>query len=206
MVNKLAVIHQGRGIDCFPLDTHAFRIRLSCAAGDFDRVDICYAMNKYDWHLGQKRAPMLLWGSDGVRDYYTIDLSDADTRLAYIFILHRGRRTWYFSEEGLSSHYNFALGYHTFFQSPFIHDCDVHHVADWADNAVMYQIFPERFAMGLPGKTYINTPWDEKPTPKSYYGGDPPGIVQPDGPGRELHLPDACAAREEQPQVQHHGL
>ncbi len=177
-MNRLAVIHRGRGIDCFPLDTHTFRIRLTCAAGDFDHVEICYVMNKYEWHLGQMREPMTLWGCDGVKDYYTIDLAGEETRLAYIFILHRGRRKWYFSEEGFSSHYNFDYGYYTFFQSPYIHDCDVHHVVDWADDAVMYQIFPERFAMGIRGKTYINTPWDDKPTPKSYYGGDLPGIVQ----------------------------
>ena len=47
-MNQLAVVHQGRGIDCFALDAHTFRIRLRCAAGDFDRVELCYALNKYE--------------------------------------------------------------------------------------------------------------------------------------------------------------
>lgn len=183
-MNQLAVVHQGRGIDCFPLDTHTFRIRLRCAAGDFDRVELCYALNKYDWHLGQQKAPMRLWGSDGTTDYYTCDLRGEETRLAYIFILHRKKRKWYLSEEGVSKDYDFSKGYYTFFQYPYIHDCDVHHPVPWADRTVIYQIFPERFAIGIPNKTYITAAWDKKPTPKDYYGGDLPGIEQ--------HLDDLC--------------
>lgn len=67
-MNTLAIRHQGRGIDCIPLDEHTFRIRIACAKGDFDRVELCYCL---------------------------------------IFILHRGRR--YFSEEGLSKTYDFAM-------------------------------------------------------------------------------------------------
>ena len=177
-MNQLAVVHQGRGIDCFALDAHTFRIRLRCAAGDFDRVELCYALNKYEWHIGQQRTPMQRWGSDGITDYYTYDLQGEETRIAYIFILHRGKRKWYFSEEGVSKDYDFSKGYYTFFQYPYVHDCDIHHTISWADRAVIYQIFPERFAIGIPGKEYITAAWDKKPTPKDYYGGDLPGIEQ----------------------------
>ena len=118
-MNQLAVVHQGRGIDCFALDAHTFRIRLRCAAGDFDRVELCYALNKYEWHMGQQRTPMQRWGSDGITDYYTYDLQGEETRIAYIFILHRGKRKWYFSEEGVSKDYDFSKGYYTFFQYPY---------------------------------------------------------------------------------------
>ncbi len=177
-MNQLAVVHQGRGIDCFALDAHTFRIRLRCAAGDFDRVELCYAMNKYEWHMGQERVPMRLWGSDGSTDYFTCDLHGDETRIAYIFILHRKKRKWYFSEEGVSKDYDFSKGYYTFFQYPYVHACDIHHPVSWADQAVIYQIFPERFAIGIPGKTYITAAWEKKPAPKDYYGGDLPGIEQ----------------------------
>lgn len=185
-MNESAIVHQGRGTDCFALDVHTFRIRLRCAAGDFERVELCYALNKYNWHKGQKTAPMQLWGSDGITDHYTYDLHGEDNRIAYIFILYSKDRKWYFSEEGLSEEYDFSKGYYTFFQYPYVHDCDIHPPVLWTDQAVVYQIFPERFAIGIPDKTYITAAWDQKPKPKDYFGGDIPGIEQHIGYLRDL--------------------
>ena len=177
-MNALAIIHQGRGMDCFALDTQTFRVRISTAQDDFDGVDICYAMNKFAWDAERAIAPMRKWASGGQRDYYQIDLSGQDTRLAYLFILRKGEERWYFSEEGLTQTYDFAYAYYNFFQNPFIHACDVHQVVSWADTAVMYQIFPERFANGMGKKAYVNAAWDSEPAPKSFFGGDLPGIGQ----------------------------
>ena len=46
--------------------------------------------------------------------------------------------------------------------------------------AVFYEIFVERFCRGLEKKdnAYINLKWGEKPTPKSFAGGDIPGITK----------------------------
>ncbi len=182
-MNEWAIRHPGRGQDCFPLDTHTFRIRFRCARGDFDRVELCYCLNKYRWDSERTVREMKLWGRGRGLDYYQLDVSGADTRLSYIFILHKNRRVLYFSEEGLSKSYDFAHGYYTFFQYPFVHACDVHRVVSWADTAVMYQIFPERFAKGLPEseKGYVNAGWDDTPKPDSFFGGDLKGI--------EDHLP-----------------
>lgn len=177
-MNALAIIHQGREIDCFALDSKTFRIRISTARDDFKSVELCYALNKYMWDTERETAPMRRWASDGQRDYYQFDLSGQDTRLAYIFILRNGKRHWYFSEEGLSQTFDFSRAHYSYFQNPFIHACDVHQVVSWADTAVMYQIFPERFANGLGRKEYVNTPWDGEPTPDSFFGGDLPGIEQ----------------------------
>ena len=179
-MNALAIRHLGRGIDCFPLDTHTLRIRFQCARGDFDRVELCYCLNKYEWEKERVSRDMPLWGSGLSLDYYEADISGEDTRLCYLFILHKGKRTWYFSEEGLSKTYDFAHAYYSFFQYPFIHACDVHRVVSWADMAVMYQIFPERFAKGLPEseKGYVNAAWDDVPKPASFFGGDLKGVEE----------------------------
>ena len=161
---------------------------MSTAAGDFEHVDICFAMNKFDWWKGRDILPMHHWATDGARDYYTIDLKGDDTRLAYIFILYENGRTWYFSEEGLCETYDFKRAYYTHFQNPFIHDCDVHHVISWADTAVMYQIFPERFQNGSGNKPYINAKWSDVPTPKSFFGGDLKGIEQQLDYLKSLHV------------------
>jgi len=177
-MNPLAIIHRGREVDCFALGSQTFRVRISVARDDFDCVEINYAMNKYAWDTERETAPMRKWASDGQRDYYQADLTGADTRLAYIFLLHNQKGLWYFSEDGLGRTFDYKRGHECYFQNPFIHACDVHRVVSWADTAVMYQIFPERFANGLGKKDYADTPWDGEPTPKSFFGGDLAGIEQ----------------------------
>jgi len=47
----------------------------------------------------------------------------------------------------------------------------------WVLDAVFYQIFPDRFANGDPVNDPPNTvPWDSKPTPDNFLGGDLKGI------------------------------
>ncbi|MCL2866477.1 MAG: glycoside hydrolase family 13 protein [Clostridia bacterium] len=175
-MNTPVVIHRGRGIDCFALDQRTFRVRISTERGAYQRVELCYTLNKYTWNEARQTVAIRQWASDDLWDYYQTDVSGKDTRLAYVFILHTRRETFYFSEEGLSRHYAFPQGYCHFFQNPFIHACDVHKVVSWADTAVAYQIFPERFANGLGKKAYVNSAWDSDPTPHALFGGDLPGI------------------------------
>lgn len=177
-MNIPAVTHRGRGIDCYPLDEHTFRIRLTTAKGDFDRAEICYCMNKYAWSTQRQTLPLPRIADDDTLDYYQIDLTGDDTRLCYLFLLYYNSECFYFSEEGLSRTYDFERAYYTFFQYPYIFPCNVHRHIPWTDTTVMYQIFPERFANGMGKKPYITAPWDARPTPRMYLGGDLPGVTQ----------------------------
>ena len=177
-MNIPAVTHRGRGIDCYPLDEHTFRIRLTTAKGDFDRAEICYCMNKYAWSTQRQTLPLPRIADDDTLDYYQIDLTGDDTRLCYLFLLYYNSECFYFSEEGLSRTYDFERAYYTFFQYPYIFPCNVHRHIPWTDTTVMYQIFPERFANGMGEKPYVNAPWDARPTPRMYLGGDLPGVTQ----------------------------
>ena len=177
-MNIPAVTHRGRGIDCYPLDEHTFRIRLTTAKGDFDRAELCFCMNKYAWSTQRRTLPLPRIAEDDTLDYYQIDLTGDDTRLCYLFLLYHNGECFYFSEEGLSRTYDFERAYYTFFQYPYIFPCNVHRHIPWTDTAVMYQIFPERFANGMGEKPYITAPWDAKPTPRMYLGGDLPGVTQ----------------------------
>ncbi len=177
-MNPQALRHLPRDLDCFPVDAHTFVVRLRTARGDFDKVCIEYSLNKYAWWQERQHEEMTLWLRSTLYDYYTITLRGSDTRLAYLFELTAGDTTHFYSEEGLAETYDHRFSYFSHFQYPFIHPCDVHTVVPWADTAVMYQIFPERFANGGVEKNYINAEWDDKPKPKSFYGGDLPGITQ----------------------------
>ncbi len=54
----------------------------------------------------------------------------------------------------------------------------VHDVPDWASGAVIYQIFPERFAPSGNGVRRNLETWDTRPSSRSFLGGDLPGISE----------------------------
>ncbi len=177
-MNTLAICHHGRKTDCFSLGSGVFLVRLTTAKGDFQHIDLCYTLNKYTWHERLTRSAMTLWATDSERDEYQLIVHGDDTRFAYIFELHGGNKTYYFSEEGFSDTYDFDHAYYSFFQYPCTHECDLHPTLGWTRDAVVYQLFPERFCNGLGDKPYINATWDDEPKPDSFFGGDLKGITQ----------------------------
>ena len=49
----------------------------------------------------------------------------------------------------------------------------------WVEDAIFYQIFPDRFANGNPEKILPGMlPWDAEPTANGFHGGTLNGITQ----------------------------
>lgn len=74
--------------------------------------------------------------TDHTHTYYEITLSLDDVRLAYIFKLEQSGHTYYFSEDGLTTSYDFSNGFYNFFQMPYINAVDVHQTVPWVHDAV----------------------------------------------------------------------
>jgi cyclomaltodextrinase / maltogenic alpha-amylase / neopullulanase len=56
---------------------------------------------------------------------------------------------------------------------------DTMSVPEWIQDAIFYQIFPDRFANGDPANDPVNVqPWGSAPTFKNFQGGDLLGVVQ----------------------------
>ena len=52
-------------------------------------------------------------------------------------------------------------------------------VPDWVQDAIFYQIFPDRFRNGDPGNDPpVALPWNACATPKGFHGGDLVGVTQ----------------------------
>lgn len=173
-----AILHRSRSVDCFPVSEHGLCLRLRTGRGDFDRVSVIYTDNKFTWTERRVERTMERALSDSRYDYYTVRLDGEDSRFAYLFRLSAGDRSFYYCEEGLSDTFAYELGYFNYFQYPYIHPCEVLPVPGWARGAVCYQIFPDRFRIGSgkADRSYINLPWGERPTPKSFAGGDLDGV------------------------------
>lgn len=178
-MNKYAVQHIMDSSYCFPTGKHDITIRLRTAKDDISQVWIFYE-SKYHIQEHQNKAEMTKVFSGSEFDYYSISLHLEDTRLAYVFYLFDGKEYKYFSEDGLTDTYDYSKGYYNFFQFPYINKVDILPMVDWMRSARFYQIFVDRFNIGDKSKdmSYVNMEWGEKPTPKSFAGGDIKGITE----------------------------
>ena len=177
-MNKYAVFHKPESNFAYAVSRDRLAVTLRVAANDkLDKVEILYN-NKYDFTKKRSTASMARYAEDGIFAYYRAEITLPDARFAYIFKIYEKGKVFYFSEDGLSEEYKFSLAYYTFFQFAFINTVDVMPKVDWAETAVFYHIFVDRFARGDFGKDdkYINTPWDGDIDRYSFTGGDLDGI------------------------------
>lgn len=179
-MNKQAILHIPESKYCYPVDQNTIVLRLRVDKEDApDRVEVVYGC-KYKFYLEQKTAVIEAKYEDDLFTYYEIKLTLEDVRLAYVFRIWKDQKCFYFSEDGITSAYDFKLCYYNSFQLPYINKSDIHEIVDWMGEAVFYQIFIDRFYQGKEEKdtAYINLEWGEIPNPKSFAGGDIPGITQ----------------------------
>lgn len=175
-----SVFHVPGTIDACPIEGK-MHLRLRTDKGALRSAALIYNCNKNLWWEFRDEVPMQLAFTDSEFDYYSVSVAQTDTRFAYIFRLEcADGKERYLSEEGLTECYDFNLGYFSFFQYVSQFSCDLMQTPAWVRTASCYQIFPERFAIGSSGKdmSYVTARWGEKPTPKSFYGGDLDGIRQ----------------------------
>ena len=176
-MNKHAVYHKSDSLYCFPVAVDMVEIRLRAARGDVAYATLIYG-KKHMFIMDRKSENMELKVSDALYDYFVLRLRLTDKRLAYVFsITDTEGNKYYYSEDGLTDTYDFSLAYYNFFQLAYINECDVMKPVDWLSSAVVYQIFVDRFCRGGEDDSYINMKWGERPTPKSFAGGDLYGIA-----------------------------
>ncbi len=179
-MNKQAILHIPESKYCYPVNQNTVVLRLRMdKKDDVDRVEVVYGC-KFNFQIENKTAEMKAQYQDNLFIYYEVQLKLEDVRLVYVFRIWEDQKCSYFSEDGLTATYNFELGYYNCFQYPYINISDIHNVVEWIPGAVFYEIFVDRFNIGKKDKdtSYINLEWGEIPNPKSFAGGDIPGITQ----------------------------
>lgn len=154
-------------------------IRLQTAKEDtFTDISVIYGM-KYTFQKQRFTIKMTAKYETDHHRFYEISIPLTDTRLSYVFVLTNAEGTFYYSESGLTPTYDFEFSYLDCFAMPYKNPVDVINVPEWTRTAVFYQIFIDRFARGNLNKddNYITMNWNEKPTSKSFAGGDLQGII-----------------------------
>lgn len=179
VMNQYALYHKCESNYCFPISKDEITIRLRTSNKDnISKVYLVYGC-KYDFYRVQHQKEMELRYVDKLFSYYEVTLKLKDVRLTYIFKILSEGETFFYSEDGLTSSYDFNYNFYNCFQYAYIHDSDVLKEVSFMKDAIFYEIFIDRFKIGNQNKdkSYINMKWDDKPTPKSFAGGDLQGII-----------------------------
>ncbi len=179
-MNQYALLHTPDSRYCFAVGKNEIVIRLRAAKEDENmRVFLVYGP-KYQFQVEQLEVEMTAHYEDNLYKYYEKRLQLDDVRLAYIFRIEEDGEKYYYSEDGLTKEYSFPEAFYNFFQMPYINENDRIETVDWMRGAIFYQIFVDRFRVGNTDKdiSYVNMRWGEKPTPKSFAGGDIRGIIE----------------------------
>lgn len=178
-MNKHAIYHRPESNFCFAIDENTVVLRIRFAKGErIDKLSVLYN-TKYEIAEKQIRQHMEFLCCDGSFDYYATTLRLKDPRLAYIFEFFVGNNIYYYCETGVVDSYNFSFAYYDSFQVAYINKNDVIQNVKWMNNAVFYQIFVDRFdKASTKNEEYINSKWNDLPTPKSFFGGDLDGVIK----------------------------
>ncbi|MDO5476501.1 MAG: glycoside hydrolase family 13 protein [Eubacteriales bacterium] len=150
-------------------------IRLRVGRG---QADACFLVTR-KMHLHMKLSE-----SDGLFDYYAVRFEITSKPLRYYFEIASGGRTWKYTRRGVRN---------TIRPADWWHILPGFHTPRWAQGAVMYQIFVDRFCNGDPsndvytgeyryeGKPVVQVrDWDRPPSNEGYrefYGGDLQGVI-----------------------------
>lgn len=171
-MEKQAMYHQAHGKYAYPVGPDTLRVVLRTKKGDLQRVTVVYQ----DRYPGGPEYSKVMERSaqDEMFDYYQVDLTLETARFAYMFWLDDGIEQIFMNEKGFFA----DPPENTEFQYPYIAPRDLWEPPAWSQGALVYQIFPERFANGDPNNDPADVePWDVLPTRESMKGGDLQGIL-----------------------------
>lgn len=144
-MNKSAILHIPLSQYAFAEDEHTLTIRLRAAKGDLiscalyygDRVD---PVNP----IAVKKLTMDKKATDDLFDYYETVIQDIYTRVCYYFWLDDGKEQVYYYERNFCK--EMTCSRTEYFQFPYIRREDIIDIPSWAEDMVMYHIFPDSFA------------------------------------------------------------
>lgn len=171
---KEAILHQPFGSYAYAVSSHDARIVLRAKKGDLTRVSVAH-VDRYMMKGTYATMELERAGSDELYDYFHGVIRSKTRRISYRFLLEDGvERLWY-GDKGFGTDGE-AVGW---FQLSYLATADLYHVPEWVNEAVVYQIFPDRFHNGDPTNDPEGVlPWGELPRWDTFFGGDLQGIIE----------------------------
>lgn len=143
-MDKDAIIHRPMSEYAFGTDENTTVFRLRCASGGAERCTLWYGDTSCpETPVPFYPAPMRLLFRGENCDWWEAELHGKFHRLYYYFELSGGETLFFSGGVFLSTPSEERSEY---FKFPFNHRADITRVPDWANDAVVYNIFPDSFA------------------------------------------------------------
>lgn len=176
-MNKHAVYHIVDVPYAYAKDKDTLTVRIRTARNDVKKCKVHYKC-RYDWETPFNVKDMPLLFQSELFDYYETDIKVEKNRYRYFFELTDNKgNVIYYDERGFRG--EVLRKEATGFQYAYIGEADVYKESKWLQEAIVYQIFPDRFYNGDKANDPKNTlKWGEAVTVKSMFGGDLKGIIE----------------------------
>ncbi len=176
-MNKHGIFHNTTVPYAYAKDKDTLRLRVRTARNDMIKVSVYYKC-RYDWEGTFQVGDMKLFAQTDLFDFYQIDIQVEKNRYRYYFeLLDKEGNTIYLDERGLREQ-AVETPEATAFQYAYIGQADLYEECKWMQEAVVYQIFPDRFCNGDKSNDPENTlAWGEPVAHRAMFGGDIQGII-----------------------------
>lgn len=174
-MNKYAIYHISDVPYAYGKDIGTLKVRLRTACGDIKSCKVHYK-DRYDWENPFCKEEMFIAEKTQLFDFYEADISICKSRYRYFFELtDMNGDTIYYNERGFHKDMPKEDGA---FQFAYLCSADLYKSVKWAQEGIVYQIFPERFCNGNKGNDPAGTyPWGEDIKDGRMFGGDIRGII-----------------------------
>ena len=144
-MNKSAILHIPLSQYAFAEDEHTIRIRLRTQRDDMKHCELYYGDRVCPVNpIKLTKLEMQKIATDDLFDYYETVIQDIYTRVCYYFLLDDGEEKQYYYERNFCT--EIGDNRTEYFQFPYIRREDIIDIPDWAEDVVMYHIFPDSFA------------------------------------------------------------
>lgn len=176
-MNKHAIYHVLDTPYAYAKDINTLSVTLRTAKDDIKTCNIHYK-TRYDWENNFKIKKMEIKDTNNLFDFFATDISIERNRYRYFFELidYEGNE-FFLDERGIRSE-EIKRKEATAFQYPYIGKPDVYNEENWLQEAVVYQIFVDRFCNGDESNDPEDIlPWGADVDKTSMFGGDIQGII-----------------------------
>lgn len=154
-------------------------IKIKTAKDDVTNINLYY-LDKYRYMSNKKvhKDKMKKIASTSIFDYYEVTINVDMLCVCYFFEIINDEETVYYANNKFSE--TMPDGPDKVFMMPVLSENQAFKIPNWAKNAIVYQIFPDRFFNGNPK----NSPpkiekWENEVIKyNSFFGGDLSGIIQ----------------------------
>lgn len=147
LMNKGAVLHIPMSQDAYGVDESHVTFRLRTGRGDLEGCFLYFGDRACrNTPVFFTKAQMQVVARDLYFDYYEVTLENPYRRICYYFELVAWEETILYYGDCFCSH--LVDDRSEYYQLPFNHPADIVNPPQWAQDAVIYNIFPDSFATG----------------------------------------------------------